>query len=409
MAETIFESPMKLLFLANRIPFPPYRGDKLKIYNLAKELHPRNHLVLVTFYESHHELKYKRDLLKYFDEVHLVKLKKVGIVWNIALSMLNRKMPFQVAYFKSKEMARILSDVMEKCKPDGIHIQHLRMAMYIDSKYRERSFLDLPDAISLYFQRKRDIEKNPMYKLLLVEEHRRLLQFENKTLSNFDTVLCCSQEDAQYLQERHTGPHYKVLENGVDTKTFQPVKTNINFPEPRILFTGNMDYAPNVDAVCYFVRDIFPKIKEKHPTATFEIAGQKPVKKVLELNKTEGVEVTGFIPKIQDAYARSTVVVAPIRFGAGTQNKVLEALCMEVPVVCTPIGFFGLSVKNGQGIYCEKNTLDFINRLNQILDDVEPHHILATKTGQTIRERFAWEAIAKKLESYVLEAQNSLE
>lgn len=400
---------MKLLFLANRIPFPPYRGDKLKIYNLAKELHPKNHLVLVTFYESHHELKYKKDLLQYFDEVHLIKLKKGVVLWNLITAIFNRHTPLQVAYFRSKKMTHLLEHVIKDFNPEAIHIQHLRMAQFVGPEFIQRALLDLPDAISMYFQRRKNFTKNPLKKWFLNEEYNRLIKYEHKTLNTFRSVLCCSQEDAQYLQKKHPGPNYKVLENGVDTKTFQPVKTNIKLPEPCILFTGNMDYAPNVDAVCYFVCDIFPKIKEKHPTATFEVAGQKPVKKVLELNKIEGVEVSGFIPQIQDAYARSTVVVAPIRFGAGTQNKVLEALCMEVPVVCTPIGFFGLSVKNGQGIYCEENTLDFINRLNQILDDVEPHHILATKTGQTIRERFAWEAIAKKLESYVLEAQNSLE
>ena len=394
---------MKLLFLANRIPYPPYRGDKLKIYNLARALHTKNQLVLVAFYENHHELKYKKDLLKYYDEVHLIKLKKGVVLWNLIRVIVNRNIPLQVAYFKSRKMTNTLNRVIKDFDPNAIHIQHLRMAQFIDYKNIHRALLDLPDAISMYFQRRKDCTNNPIKKRILNEEYIRLLKYENSHLKRFKSVLCCSQEDLNHLLKRHPGPTYKVLENGVDTHTFQPHKNSIKTHEPRILFTGNMDYAPNVDAVCYFAHEIFPKIKEKHPTAIFEIAGQKPLKAVLELNKINDVEVTGFVPRLQDAYARASVVVAPIRFGAGTQNKVLEALCMEVPVVCTPIGFFGLSLKNGDGIYCEENTTHFINRLNHVLDDLAPHKLMATRTGAIIRNKYSWTEIAKKLEGYFKE------
>jgi glycosyltransferase involved in cell wall biosynthesis len=117
-----------------------------------------------------------------------------------------------------------------------------------------------------------------------------------------------------------------------------------------LLFTGNMDYAPNVDAVGYFAKEILPRIVEVLPNIKFIIAGQRPVKSVLEL-KSNTIEITGFIPELSVMYQQAAVVVSPLRFGAGTQNKVLEAMAMGIPVVSGNIGFNGLEIENGEGVF----------------------------------------------------------
>ena len=125
-----------------------------------------------------------------------------------------------------------------------------------------------------------------------------------------------------------------------------------------LLFTGNMDYAPNVDAVQYFVEEVFPIIKQQHPQVKFIIAGQRPVKKVLDL-ASDDVQVTGFIKDLAAVYNQASVVVAPLRFGAGTQNKVLEAMAMGVPVVCSNIGFKGLGIESGEGAIMQTDPQQF--------------------------------------------------
>ena len=123
-----------------------------------------------------------------------------------------------------------------------------------------------------------------------------------------------------------------------------------------------MDYAPNVDAVVHFVQEMWPGILAAHPESRFVIAGQRPVTAVKQL-ASDSISITGFIPDLQDIYKEAAVVVAPLRFGAGTQNKVLEAMAMGVPVVCTHIGFEGLGVKSGEGVFLCKNPKDFVAEL----------------------------------------------
>jgi glycosyltransferase involved in cell wall biosynthesis len=168
-----------------------------------------------------------------------------------------------------------------------------------------------------------------------------------------------------------------------------------------------MDYAPNVDAVQYFADEIFPKIQAQFPEVIFEIAGGRPIPAVLALNSRSGIRVTGFIPNLADAYASATIVVAPLRFGAGTQNKVLEALSMDIPVVCTPIGFHGIGLGQGEGIWCERSTDDIIERILKLLAEPEKHKLMASDGGKSIRQRFNWQTISQQLINYFQDIQTA--
>ena len=190
----------------------------------------------------------------------------------------------------------------------------------------------------------------------------------------------------------------KLLPNGVDLDTFSG-KVHDYAHNKTLLFTGNMDYAPNVDAVIYFVQDILPLIQAKFPKIKFIIAGQRPVPKVLAL-ANEQVTVTGFIKDLSEVYNAASVVVAPLRFGAGTQNKVLEAMAMGVPVVCSNIGFKGLGIESGEGAFMETDAALFADRIVQLLGDKNLREQTGQKGATVIRERFSWDKIARQLEAY---------
>jgi len=397
---------MKLVFVANRIPYPPFRGDKLKIFNLACCLAPEHELHLITFYETKKELDYEADLLKVFTTVTLIPLKKWQCLLNTVLALFIPGKPLQVGYFHSRKFKNTLKQSLDKIQPQAIHVQHLRMAQQIPSEYRPMALLDLPDAISLYYQRRANHVTSPLLKLAFSFETNRLKKYEHSILPQFPKVLCCSAEDGKHLQELHPDIKIGILENGVDVQTYAPRSTENHGPI-KLLFTGNMIYAPNVDAVQYFADEIFPSIQAEFPEVVFEIAGQKPTPQVLALAQRDGISVTGFIPNLADAYASATLVVAPLRFGAGTQNKVLEALSMNIPVICSPIGFHGIGLTHGEGIWCEQDTSSFILRILQILSDTQKHKSLATEAGEKIRTRFNWNSIAKQLELYCLEVQTN--
>jgi sugar transferase (PEP-CTERM/EpsH1 system associated) len=387
---------MKIMFVANRVPYPPYRGDKLKIWNLAKRLSKNHELHLYTIAQDQEELAYAEALKSVFSEVHIVFLPKWKSVFKTAFSVFGN-VPFQVAYFQSKAFLNLLKSALEKHSFDAVHIQHIRMGWYFRDLPKHNVILDLPDAFSLYWQRRKEQAKWPWSRLFASTEQKRLYNMERSFLKLFPLTLVCSNEDCAYLSG-HAGANIRVLPNGVDTEVFHPRK-EIK-PEPfRLLFTGNMDYAPNVDAVTYFCNDILPHIRQKHPEVVFVIAGQRPVKKVLNL-ASASVIVTGFVKDIAEEYAKAAVVVAPLRFGAGTQNKVLEALAMGVPVVCTHVGFKGLGIESGEGAHMAVNTEDFILQVNRLLESEAHRADLAGKGMEKIVSTFGWDAVAVRLIRY---------
>ncbi len=396
---------MKLLFLANRIPYPPYRGDKLKIYNLAKRLSHKHELYLLTFTETEEDKQYRAPLEEVFKEVHLVHLPK----WKSALNCVQalwRNLPAQILYFQSVEMQRAVDRLLQKHCFDAIHVQHLRMAPYLSHRSDLPRILDLPDAFSLYWERRKQLKRGFAQSILENMEQRRLFRFES-VLKKFQLSLVCSQEDLDYLKKHHNAENIKLLPNGVDLSTFRFQDHDYSHNHT-LLFTGNMDYAPNVDAVIYFAGEILPIIQKKFPQTRFVIAGQRPVPKVQEL-AGERVEVTGFVKDLAAVYDTASVVVAPLRFGAGTQNKVLEAMAMGVPVVCSNIGFKGLGIQSGEGAIMRTDPTSFAEAVCQLLESATYRQEVGQKGLEVIRSRFDWDALALQLEQYLVEVKELAE
>lgn len=390
---------MKILFLANRIPYPPYRGDKLKIFNLAKRLAGKHELYLLTFTQSPEEVQYKTKLEEYFKEVRLVHLPKWKSAVNCLAGAWDDK-PIQVLYFQSSEMRQQLAELMGRHKFDAVHVQHLRMSPYLSQNKTIPRILDLPDAFSLYWERRKLIKRGLATRIFESIEQKRVLKYES-VLNDYDLNLVCSQEDLEYLKQAHPEANLKLLPNGVDLTTFA-AKDHDYEHNDIILFTGNMDYAPNVDAVVYFTEQVLPIIRKKFPKVQFVIAGQRPVAKVTEL-AGEHVTVTGFIKDLAATYNTASVVVAPLRFGAGTQNKVLEAMAMGVPVVCSHIGFKGLGIESGEGAIMQREPEAFANSVIELLNSAKMRKSVGTKGIAVIRQKFDWDAIAGTLEGYFKE------
>jgi sugar transferase (PEP-CTERM/EpsH1 system associated) len=386
---------MKILFTANRFPYPPYRGDKLKIYHLAKRLAERHEVHLVTFLQDKNDLQYLPELQKIFKEVHLVPLPKWQSYANVLFSFLYKE-PFQVRYFHSGKMEAKIAELIVTHDWDAVHVQHLRMAPYWEYFNDIPRILDLPDAYSLYWKRRVESSKG-LFRLFNTMEQKRVFRYE-KVLEKYDLSLVCSKEDQGYLRTEKGIGNVAILPNGVDLSTFSSTGHDYSL-DKTILFTGNMDYAPNVDAVQYFVQDIFPLIRQQIPDAVFIIAGQKPVKKVLEL-AGNGVTVTGFVKDLQEMYAQASIVVAPLRFGAGTQNKVLEAMAMGVPTVSRNIGFNGLDIQSGEGVVLALETASFAEACIGLLQSASKREMVGKAGKAIIITRYDWDVVARKLEGY---------
>ncbi|MDQ3021724.1 MAG: glycosyltransferase [Bacteroidota bacterium] len=387
---------MNILFVANRFPYPPYRGDKLKIFNLAKQLSKRHNLFLITFIQDKNDYKYINELKNYFDEIRVVYLPKYKSILNCLFNFFSSS-PLQIKYFQTGEFQEMLNRFINENNIDVIHTQHLRMSQYTYNLPGIKRILDLPDAYSLYWERRSKLKCHFLKKIFDRFEYKKVLKYE-EIIKHFDMTLVCSEEDKTILKKKHESNKIRILPNGVDLSTFHSHTHDYGI-DNKIIFTGNMDYYPNVDAAVYFVKEIFPHIADKFPNVKFYISGQNPVKKILEL-QSEKVIVTGFVESIADEYRNSSIAVSPIRVGAGTLNKVLEPIAMGVPVVSTPIGFEGLGIQSGEGVILAKDKKEFIDSLSELLANSE-YRKKVGELGKIIAgENFGWNKIAQQLEKY---------
>ncbi len=393
---------MKILFLTSRLPYPPFQGDKLRIFNQIKQLSKNGHdITLISFFASKDEVQHVPKLREYCSEVEVIYHPTWKSVLNCFYNIFSYT-PFQVAYYSSAKFKSQINNQLKSKHFDIIHVHLLRMAQYVKNYSGGiPRILDLTDAGSLYFERFLNVNKRILYKFLLRIELARLKKYE-KYLEVFEKCLVCSSVDREFLLQHATKAKIDVLYNGIDLKYFNKNNNEIK-PSPfSIIFTGNMSYFPNADGIFYFVKDIFPLIEQKLPNVNLYIVGKNPPQKVCKLAQNN-IIITGFVPDIRDYYIRSRVAIAPIRFGAGTLNKILEPIALGVPVVATSIGVEGLLLKDGTDLLVADSANDFANAVIAILMDDVLHRRLSENAMNIVRSLYDSQMIATQLEFYYKE------
>jgi glycosyltransferase involved in cell wall biosynthesis len=212
----------------------------------------------------------------------------------------------------------------------------------------------------------------------------------------FDRGRVCSNTDRSFLLDRYSNLLLSILPNGVDLDTFSTNRSTRCEPF-RIIFTGNMSYFPNADGASFLVREVLPKIRRVVPQVKLYLVGQNPPSSVHAL-AGENIVVTGYVEDIRSEYLKSMVAVSPIRFGAGTLNKVLEPLALGVPVVSTSIGLEGLGLENGADILIADGAEQFAASVVRLLTDGPLRASMGSRASEKVRSQFGWEGIAQELE-----------
>lgn len=388
---------MNILIITPRIPFPPYRGDKLKIFNLGKQLQKNNAVTLITFLRNKKQLHEIDELKKLDFEVFYVKISFLESILNVILSFFSR-IPFQVAWYKSKRMNSKVSQLINSGRYDVAYFHLIRSAQYFPETSGKSSILkviDFTDAVSLYLNRFFSIEKNRFKKIFLGIEKKRIEKYE--TIANkFDAVYICSETDREYLRKQGVQANMKILRNGVDIKHFKSEKHE--FDRNRIIFTGNMPYYANYDAAIYFSKEILPLVLKEVPNAKFYIVGQDPPLRIRSL-ACDNIIVTGFVKDIKLEYLKSNINVAPMRFGAGTLNKIIESLVLGVPVISTPIAVEGFPEEIKKIIIVASGSREFAERVIGYLKNPELRQQFMEKDKSIIKEMLSWENIVKQFEN----------
>lgn len=238
---------------------------------------------------------------------------------------------------------------------------------------------------------------NPLMGKIYNREARLLARYEEKIAQEFDALLLVTESEKQLCQSV-VREKVTVVSNGVDLKKFAPHigKSKPN-KDPVLVFTGAMDYWPNIDAVLWFSKEIFPQVLDAEPSARFFIVGSNPKPEVIALGKGNNIVVTGFVEDISDYIATADVCVAPLRIARGIQNKVLEAMAMGKAVVATPEAIEGISEEGAQQVMVARTAEQFAKAIVHLLLQENARLALGTGARDAMELHYSWEKNLAKL------------
>ena len=383
---------MKIFVLLPRIPFPLEKGDKLRAFNQIKQLAKHNEIVLcalnddpkVSEQDAFHALQ------PYCQSINFIRIKKLQILLGLIRAFF-KGLPLQCGYFYNRKAARKIDALIAKHKPDMLYGQLLRVAEYIRYKNLPKA-IDYQDIFSYGMKRRADIAScitRPIYNM----EYHRLKRYEAAIFDNFDIKSIISEPD------RDLFPHERrdeilIIPNGVDHDYFKPQEREKQFD---LVFTGNMSYPPNVNAVDYLANDILPIVWKTLPDVKLYIAGATPDPKVKKA-ASERIIVSGWLDDIRDAYAQSRAFIAPMRIGTGLQNKLLEAMSMRLPAITSPLANASLSAKPNEEILVGSNAEEMAQYIITLLTDKEKAERLAQAGFDFTNRVYDWGKATEKLE-----------
>lgn len=386
---------MKLMIVVSRVPWPLDKGDKLRIYHQIKHLSERNHICLVALAEGKVPQDAYSELKLFCDEVHFLPLNPYRIAIQILKAFVNG-LPLQVGYFYQASNARVVQQIFSTYKPDYVYGQLVRVAEYIKELPTSKT-LDLQDALSAGLLR-RAVQSSFWMKALLMMEFRRMKRYENDMLPYFDHLSIITQSDKDLL-DTALQAKVSIISNGVDIEYFKPIVKPKEFD---VVFTGNMNYPPNVMAAQFIVKKIMPILWNKYPTLRVLIAGANPHSTVRQL-ACQRVEVSGWVEDIRQAYAVSKVFVAPMQIGTGLQNKLLEAMAMGIPCVSSTLANEALQAKVDHEILVA-NPFDenaYALAIEKLLFEVKIASQLSRNGLLFIKQKYHWQHSVHKLEDLI--------
>ncbi|MEW6771940.1 MAG: glycosyltransferase family 4 protein [Bacillota bacterium] len=383
---------MKILFLTAEPPWPLDQGDKLRNYHLLKALAAEHEVTLATFCLPGEENGPWREALSSLCRaVYPVPLNRRQMLVNV---LRLPHLPVTLAARASARMVRLLRQLTREQKFDVAYACQLKTAGYLSHCAARRRVADLTDAVSLYRRRMLCFARSWPAKAFGAIEAQRLAFWEKQVAQLADLTLVVSPVDAAALKEAAPRARVAVLPNGVDLDHFRPL------PDPQtpvLLFYGHLRYPPNADGIVWFCHEIFPLVREAVPEAELWIAGKEPPPEVAALAALPGVTLTGYVPDLRPYLAQAAVVVVPLRFGAGTRLKILEAFAAGRPVVSTSLGCEGLEVQPGVHLEVADTPASFAEAVIRLLQDPLRWAALVANGRKIAEEKYSWRSIGPQL------------
>ena len=371
----------KLVVCLSRFPFPLDKGDKLRAFHQMKQLATNYEIYLICTSDKLINSE-KIEVLKQFcKEVHVFKLNRWKIVWNLFIHIFTNK-PFQVAYFYQFSIHLKIKKVLEEIQPDFIYSQLIRTSEYVKNYHACSKTLDYMDAFSKGIER-RMISKKRIVRWIFKQEYQRLLHYERQIFEYFEHHTIISEQDRSFIAH----PKQKeivIIPNGVTYYKEDDYETDKHID---LLFTGNMGYPPNVEAACFIYHNIRPYLSTQ---TTFLIAGVNPPTNLKKL-ASETFQVSGWVEDMGVCYAQSKIFIAPMFIGTGLQNKLLEAMAMGIPCITTTLANKALQATPNEEILLANSPAEFVSQITNLQEDKILYDRIAEQGKNYVRANFSWE------------------
>jgi sugar transferase (PEP-CTERM/EpsH1 system associated) len=393
---------MHILWVKNELLHPLDKGGRIRTYEMLRRLRDHHRVTYIALDDGTITAEQGAKALEYCDELVIVPWRNAplrGLGRGLAAILnLFSSLPFALAPYRSAAMARA---IRARCgatadRADVVVCDFLTPALNVPEDLGCPVVLFQHNVEAMIWERRAKVASNPVVKLYMREQWRRMQRVERAQCLRFDHVVAVSPEDAAVFHERYGVERVSSVPTGVDTEFFRPSGIVSRKPAS-IVFTGSMDWMPNEDGMTFFVEDVLPLVKRAVPEATLTIVGRNPTARVRALAEGRSdITVTGTVPDVRPFLESASVVVVPLRIGGGTRIKIYEAMGMERAVVSTTIGAEGLDVVDGEHILLADDPQSFADAVIGLLHAPERAEQVGRQAASHVRAHFGWAAVAEQ-------------
>lgn len=396
---------MKILFLAHRLPYPPDKGEKIRSFNILKHLANHHEVHLVCWADGEHDLQAARALKELVPHLHVVPFRPLRQRLQMLRALFSDK-PLTVHYFYADELRKQIDALLRSIEFDALYVYSSNMAEYVLEAKIPIRLIDFCDLDSEKFKQYAAIHKPPMSWLYRLEG-RRLVRYEKRVAEEFNHVIFINAGEKHLFDNGQSNGKTSVLSNGVDLRQYfgdalpngRPAASN---DSPALVFTGTMDYLPNIDAAAWFAENVFPKIKSILPGAQFHILGRRPAKSIRKLHDPDkAIFVSGYVEDLRARMQSADVFVAPMRIARGMQTKLLEAMACGVPVVTSPTAAKGIGAWPSREVLVAETEAEYARQVLHVLFNPRLRDGLRKRAFEFIKQKFDWKKNLQQLDALI--------
>jgi sugar transferase (PEP-CTERM/EpsH1 system associated) len=384
---------VRVLFLSQRVPYPPNRGDKITTWRLVERLARKHVVEVVAFAHDEDDFEAARTLTERGIATEAIPIGS-GLAQKLrALPKLVTGKPLTLGFYGSSALQRAVD--IRAADADLAYAYSSSMGAFLLPHADLPWIMHMAELDSDKWKQYSKREPFPM-SWVYARESRTLERFERRLVSAARTSVFCTPLEQRIFDQRMPGHPSTILRNGVDLTRFRPARDRAE--ADHLVFVGVMDYLPNVDGCVWFVNEILPRIRARRPQVRLSIVGSKPTPEVEALGRAPGVTVTGFVDEPREWLERAAVSVAPLRIARGIQNKVLEALAMGLPTVGTTSATQGVEGTPGEHFVVADEASAFADATVELLEDPDRAARLSAAARAFVEEHYDWETLLETLD-----------